>query len=75
MIGRYLTLWQSELPRVDVKEVAQLSLLVGSLYQAQTYSQLMTTLMPDDLGTLRDADIGWLRGALRQASGEAQAET
>jgi hypothetical protein len=37
---------------------------VGALYQAYTYTQLIPTVMPDDLADLRDGDIRWLRRAL-----------
>ena len=38
--------------------------MVGALYQARTYWQLIPTVMPDDLAQLRDGDVQWLRRAL-----------
>jgi hypothetical protein len=38
--------------------------VVGALYQAYNYWQLIPTVMPDDLAQLRDGDVQWLRRAL-----------
>lgn len=68
MIDRYLALWQTDMPGADLNEVGRLSLVVGSLYQAQTYWDLIPTVMPDDRGQLHNGDIEWLRRAQRFAS-------
>ena len=64
MLDRYLAHWSAFLSTEDLKEAGRLALVVGALYQVRTYSQLLPTVMPDDLGRLRDGDIGWLKRAL-----------
>ncbi len=64
LFDRYLDGWSAFLSREDLKEAGRLALVVGALYQAHTYSKLLPTVMPDDLGQLRDGDIGWLKRAL-----------
>jgi hypothetical protein len=64
MLHRYLGLWSRHLPADALDAVSQLALVVGALHQAYTYSQLIPTVMPDDLGQLRNGDATWLRRAL-----------
>jgi hypothetical protein len=64
LLQRYLGLWSRHLSSRDLQAGGQLALVVGALYQAHTYCQLIPTVMPDDLGQLRDGDVQWLRRAL-----------
>lgn len=60
----YLGLWSRHLSSRDLQAAGQLALVVGALYQAHNYWQLIPTVMPDDLAQLRDGDVHWLRRAL-----------
>ena len=64
LLQRYLGLWSRHLSSRDLQAAGQLALVVGALYQAHTYWQLIPTVMPDDLAQLRDGDVQWLRRAL-----------
>ena len=64
LLQRYLGLWSAYLSSDDLHAAGQLALVAGSLYQAYTYSQLIPTVMPDDLAQLRDGDVHWLQRAL-----------
>jgi hypothetical protein len=67
LMRRYLTTWDSQLDRDGLSELTRLALVVGALHQVHTYSQLIPTLMPEDVGQLRDGDIDWIRRAMRFA--------
>lgn len=62
----YLGLWSRYLSSDDLKAAGRLALVVGALYQAYSHSQLIPTVMPDDLAQLRDGDVHWLRRALNR---------
>lgn len=64
LLQRYLGLWSKYLSSDDLQAAGQLALVVGALYQAYTYWQLIPTVMPDDLAQLRDGDVHWLQRAL-----------
>jgi Ser/Thr protein kinase RdoA (MazF antagonist) len=64
LLQRYLGLWSRHLSSRDLQAAGQLALVVGALYQAHNYWQLIPTVMPDDLAQLRDGDVHWLRRAL-----------
>jgi hypothetical protein len=64
LLQRYLALWSRHLSSHDLQAAGQLALVVGPLYQAYNYWQLIPTVMPDDLAQLRDGDVQWLRRAL-----------
>ncbi len=64
LLHRYLGLWSKYLSSDDLRAAGHLALVVGALYQARNYSQLIPTVMPDDLAQLRDGDVDWLRRAL-----------
>ena len=64
LLQRYLELWSRYLSPDDLRAAGQLALVAGALYQAHTYSQLIPTVMPDDLAELRDGDVHWLQRAL-----------
>ena len=67
LLQRYLGLWSRHLAPHDLQAAGQLALVVGALYQAHNYWQLIPTVMPDDLAQLRDGDVQWLRRALDRA--------
>jgi hypothetical protein len=50
----------------DLNAAGRLALVVGALYQAYNHSQLIPTVMPDDLAQLRDGDVSWLQRALNR---------
>jgi Ser/Thr protein kinase RdoA (MazF antagonist) len=64
LFDRYLNRWSDYLSSEDLEEAGRLALVVGALYQAHTYTQLIPTVMPDDLSDLRDGDIRWMQRAL-----------
>jgi Phosphotransferase enzyme family len=64
LLHHYLQLWSRYISSDDLKTAGRLALVAGALYQARTYSQLIPTVMPDDLAQLRDGDVHWLRRAL-----------
>ena len=64
LLQHYLRLWSRYLSPDDLKAAGRLALVAGALYQARTYSQLIPTIMPNDLAQLRDGDVHWLRRAL-----------
>jgi hypothetical protein len=63
MAGRYLERWRPVTGQRD--DVIGLALVVGALHQAQTYTQLIPTVMPEDLSNLRGGDAEWLVRAMR----------
>ena len=67
MLRRYLEHWTGALWAEALEEAGRLALVVGALHQAHTYVQLIPTVMPDDLGQLRNGDVQWLRRAMRYA--------
>jgi hypothetical protein len=60
----YLSRWADHMSAAELAEAGRLALVVGSLYQVQTYTELIPTLLPADLGSLRDGDLYWARRAL-----------
>ena len=64
LLQHYQQLWSRYLSPDDLQAAGRAALVAGALYQAYTYSQLLPTVMPDDLAQLRDGDIDWLRRAL-----------
>ncbi|MFL6287607.1 MAG: phosphotransferase family protein, partial [Actinomycetes bacterium] len=67
LVRLYLTRWDSQVNSAALTDLTRIALVVGSLHQAHTYSQLIPTVMPDDVGQLRDGDVGWLARAMRFA--------
>jgi hypothetical protein len=65
LLTHYLASWREQLPQPDLQEAGRLALIVGCLYQVRMYSQLLPTLMPDDLGQLAKGDQHWMGRALR----------
>ena len=71
LVDAYLGTWSSAGSEDDLREAADLAVVVGALYQVQTYRALMPTLMGagDDDG-LTDADLSWITRTLtRQQQG------
>lgn len=66
LLACYLDRWAPYIDEADLQAGGQLALVVGALYQAHTYAQLIPTVMPDDLGPLRGGDTQWLQRALRR---------
>ena len=64
LLQRYLGFWSRYLSSDDLNAAGRLALVVGALYQAYNHSQLIPTVMPDDLAQLRDGDVSWLQRAL-----------
>jgi hypothetical protein len=68
LMQRYLTTWDPQLNGTALAELIRLALVVGSLHQVHTYTQLIPTLMPEDVGQLQDGDIEWIKRAMRFAN-------
>jgi hypothetical protein len=66
LLQRYLGFWSRYLSSDDLDAAGRLALVVGALYQAYNHSQLIPTVMPDDLAQLRDGDVSWLQRALNR---------
>jgi hypothetical protein len=66
LLQRYLGFWSRYLSSDDLNAAGRLALVVGALYQAYNHSQLIPTVMPDDLAQLRDGDVSWLQRALNR---------
>ena len=66
LLQHYLGLWSRYMSSDDLNAAGWLALVVGALYQAYSYSQLIPTVMPDDLAQLRDGDVRWLQRALNR---------
>jgi hypothetical protein len=65
LVDAYVEAWATEGPEETLREAAALGLVVGALYQVQTYRALLPTLMgngaDDDMA---DADLDWLNRSL-----------
>ena len=65
LIDTYIDAWSGRHPDAALREAADLALVVGALYQIQTYRALLPTLMrggADD--GLVGGDVGWVKHAL-----------
>ena len=60
----YLSAWP-EVSRDDREEVAGLAMVVGSLYQVQSYLAILDSIDPVETLDLEGADLGWLGRARR----------
>ena len=67
LVQLYLTKWDANLHGPALADLTRRALVVGSLHQAHTYCQLIPTVMPEDVGHLRDGDAGWIARAMRFA--------
>jgi hypothetical protein len=65
LIDAYVAAWSTEGSDESLREAAALGLVVGALYQVQTYRALLPTLMgngaDDDMA---DADLDWINRSL-----------
>jgi hypothetical protein len=65
LVDAYVEAWATEGPEETLREAAALGLVVGALYQVQTYRALLPTLMgngaDDDMA---GADLDWLNRSL-----------
>ena len=65
LVDAYVATWSTEASDESVREAAALALVVGALYQVQTYRALLPTLMAsgadDDMA---DADLDWINRSL-----------
>jgi hypothetical protein len=65
LVDAYVDAWSPWAPEESLREAAALGLVVGTLYQVQTYRALLPTLMrdgaDDDLG---GADVEWINRSL-----------
>lgn len=61
---RYLAHWAAQLSAADLKEAGELAIVVGSLYQVDSYIRLLSSLDPDDRGDLAGAAGSWARAAV-----------
>jgi hypothetical protein len=66
LTDRYLAHWDDLIAPAELAEAGRLALVVGSLYQARSYSQIVPTLHPADLGELADGEADWLARAVRR---------
>jgi hypothetical protein len=70
LLDGYLDAWAEEMPGEVLSEAAELALVVGALYQVQTYRRLLPTLLghgADD--EMLDGDVEWMKltlGCLEQ---------
>jgi aminoglycoside phosphotransferase (APT) family kinase protein len=60
----YLAHWATQLSAADLTEAGELAIVVGTLYQVDSYIGLLSSLDPDDRGDLRGAAGSWARAAV-----------
>ena len=60
----YLAHWSSSLSADHLQEAGELAILVGTLYQVDSYIRLLSSLDPDDRGDLDGAAGSWARAAV-----------
>jgi Ser/Thr protein kinase RdoA (MazF antagonist) len=65
LVDAYVDAWSAVGPAKSLREAASLGLVVGALYQVQTYRALLPTLVGNgaDAG-LADADLSWVKRSL-----------
>ena len=65
LVDAYLGAWSTSGSTRHLREAADLAVVVGSLYQVQTYRALMPTLMGDgEDDDLAGADVSWIKRTL-----------
>ena len=62
LLETYLAAWRGQLPPDLLSEAGDLALVVGALYQVQTYRTILPTLSPGN--QLAGADIDWMRRSI-----------
>ena len=60
----YLAHWSDHLEPVALAEAGELAIVVGTVYQVDTYIRLVESLDPDDLWDLAPAAGSWARAAV-----------
>ena len=71
LADRYLEAWGPGRRPRSAPGVADLAMVVGSLYQVQSYLAILATLDPEDSLDLQGADVRWARRALGALGGIA----
>lgn len=65
LMDTYLACWSETLSTTSLQEAAELALVVGSVYQVQTYRSLLPTLMRDGADDgLAGGDVDWIKRTL-----------
>jgi hypothetical protein len=60
----YLAAWADVLTPADLVEAGELALIVGTLYQVESYVRLLSSLEPEDRGGMQGAAGSWARAAV-----------
>ena len=60
----YLAHWEADLSAADLREAGDLAIVVGTLYQVDSYIRILSSLDPDDRGDLAGAAGSWARAAV-----------
>ena len=65
LVDGYVGAWSGEAPEGTLREAASLSLVVGAVYQVQTYRALLPTLMREGADDgMAGGDLSWMRHTL-----------
>ena len=64
MRDAYLSQWAADIAPAALAEAGDLALVVGCLYQVDTYRRLVAAMDPDDSRDMQGDDAIWLRKAL-----------
>jgi hypothetical protein len=60
----YLARWAGHLSPEGLAEAAELAIVVGTLFQVQSYIRILSSLDPDDRGDLTGAAGSWANAAV-----------
>lgn len=60
----YLAHWSEHLSAADLAEAGDLAIIVGTLFQVESYVRILSSLDPDDRGDLSGAAGSWARAAV-----------
>jgi aminoglycoside/choline kinase family phosphotransferase len=65
LVDAYLSAWSTQMSEESLREAAALGVVVGALYQVQTYRDLLPTLMAKGADDgLAGADLNWINRSL-----------
>jgi hypothetical protein len=64
MRDAYLARWADAMDPADLLEAGDLAIVVGSLYQVDSYVRIVESLGPDDIWDLGMATGSWARAAI-----------
>ncbi|HEX5016817.1 MAG TPA: aminoglycoside phosphotransferase family protein [Actinomycetes bacterium] len=67
LFDRYFAGWDGAFGDQLDDDFVRLVLSVGAVHQAHTYTQILPTVMPEDLSNLEGGDVQWLRRAMAYA--------